>query len=254
MYFPVPESKFWQKNRLLWALEQVFAKQRQRAESKKRRAWQRQLQQAIAKEVLKYPWERYWRQVQKQEDIPGEIPEKIPASFSVTIQIVTDLWDEASKVALAQAMVRGFDKVFARSVFEEGIRAADPLVHGIPITLKEELQDVLKEAMLEGKDQWDFAKMIRQKWSSISKKRAEIVAITEWARATETMNYATMVAGDVPFKTWITVGDERVCPICIGNAEQGVIGVREAFQGGVLHAPQHPRCRCTVSGLMEEEI
>lgn len=252
MYHPIPEeSEFWKANRLLWAVEQVLAKARQKSQAKLRRAWQRRIQQAIAAKVLDYPWQKYWRQVRKQEEA---IPPELLAAFDVVVQMVPQLWEEAGKAALAQAMVRGFDEVFARSVFEEGIRSTMHLIAGVPDTLKDRLRSILEQAMLEGQDQWDFAKRVRRAWTEVSKERAEVIAWTEWARATETMSYATMRAGNVPYKIWINVGDARVCDICRANSAQGPIPLQEPFQSGDMHAPNHPRCRCSTSGLMTPEV
>lgn len=46
-------------------------------------------------------------------------------------------------------------------------------------------------------------------------------------------------------KRWDAALDRRVCAICRGLDGQ-IVGVDEAFSGGVRHAPAHPNCRCTV--------
>jgi len=253
MYHPIPEeSEFWKSNRLLWAVEQVLAKKKQKDQAKLRRAWQRRLQQAIAEKVIDYPWEKFFRL--RKDAREEELPEDLISAFDVTVEMVTQLWEEAAKLELAQAMVRGFDEVFARSVFEEAVRNTMPFIVGIPDTLKERLRKLLAEAMLAGEDQWDFAKRIRREWAEVSKERAEVIAWTEWARATETMTYATSVAGGLQYKVWINVGDARVCPICRANSAQGAIPIRTPFQDGNMHAPSHPRCRCTVSYLKAPEL
>jgi hypothetical protein len=48
-------------------------------------------------------------------------------------------------------------------------------------------------------------------------------------------------------KRWVTVGDDRVCPLCHGNEAQGGIPIEQAFQSGHQYPTAHPRCRCVLS-------
>jgi|GEM_PF-5625011 len=251
MYQPVPDG-WWQGRRVLWAVEQVLAKQRERQQARLRRAWQYRIQQTIAAKVLAYPWERYWRALAKQDETA--IPEELEAAFNAVVALIPRLWDDAAKVALAQAMVRGFNEVFARAVFRQGVEATMDLIRKVPDTLRDELRRALQEAMEAGETQWDFARRVRQLWSGVSRERAELIAWTEWARGVEAMNHATLIAGNVPYKVWITVGDDHVCDICRNNAAQGPIPTQQPFASGDVHAPAHPRCRCTVSGLLSPEV
>jgi len=251
MYQPVPDG-WWQSRRVLWAVEQVLAKQRERQQAKLRRAWQYRIQQVIAAKVLAYPWERYWRALTKQDELA--IPQELATAFEAVVALIPKLWDDAAKAALAQAMVRGFNQVFARAVFRQGVEATMGLIRKVPDTLRTELRRALREAMEAGETQWDFARRVRQLWSGVSRERAELIAWTEWARGVETMNHATLIAGNVPYKVWITVGDDHVCDICRNNAAQGPIPTQQPFASGDAHAPAHPRCRCTISGLLSPEV
>jgi SPP1 gp7 family putative phage head morphogenesis protein len=46
-------------------------------------------------------------------------------------------------------------------------------------------------------------------------------------------------------KTWVTGGDERVCPICQG-LDGETVHMDALFSHGVLFPPAHPNCRCSV--------
>lgn len=54
-------------------------------------------------------------------------------------------------------------------------------------------------------------------------------------------------AGDAPpmWKTWVTAGDERVCPICMANERARWITYDANYPSGHRHAPAHRRCRCS---------
>lgn len=245
-----PPTAFWHRHRLLWALSQVLAKQTERQDLRRIRIWQGRLRRVIRAPVQTYPWQRYWQAIRKQE---ADIPDDLLEAFVPIVDLVQDLWNEAAQVALSRTFVRNFDTVFAQTIFDEGITATMTQIRGIEETLRERLRDVLQQAMLEGADQWDFARRVRYLWDGVSRDRAEIIAWTEWARATERMGYATLRAGNVPFKAWLTVGDARVCPVCRGNAAQGAIPIEQPFASGHLHGPAHPRCRCQTQGLIHRE-
>jgi hypothetical protein len=48
-------------------------------------------------------------------------------------------------------------------------------------------------------------------------------------------------------KEWVTAGDDRVCEICLGNQDAGVIPVGRAFPSGHMHLPGCERCRCVLA-------
>ena len=73
--------------------------------------------------------------------------------------------------------------------------------------------------------------------------RAELIAATEITKAYDRANELTWEASDVVGETeWITVADERVCPVC-GALNGEIAPLGESFRGGYL-PPAHPRCRC----------
>lgn len=47
-------------------------------------------------------------------------------------------------------------------------------------------------------------------------------------------------------KAWMTAHDQRVCPICQGNQDEGGILLDQVFASGEQYPPAHPRCRCAV--------
>lgn len=80
--------------------------------------------------------------------------------------------------------------------------------------------------------------------------RAHLVAVTEVGNAYEHGNRVVAVSlremGLDMEKSWLTVGDERVCSeACEANQAQGWIHIDEPFQSGHMQPLAHPACRCT---------
>ena len=78
-------------------------------------------------------------------------------------------------------------------------------------------------------------------------KRRLVIARTETARAMSAGDAIIAKADGAKYKTWITVGDDRVSDECQACEAQGWIGVDETFSSGEDHPPNHPGCRCALS-------
>ena len=78
--------------------------------------------------------------------------------------------------------------------------------------------------------------------------RAMMIARTETASALGQASLDAMDELGVEGKEWVAEPDS--CDICLGNEADGVIPVNQAFSGGVMSQPQHPRCACTVAPVM----
>lgn len=131
-------------------------------------------------------------------------------------------------------------------------------VKGINKTTRGRIQSVLNKAAKEG---WSYKKTAEKiadifdssitavQGSVIS--RAELIAVTEMGEAYEAGRQAVLdkfdKAGLKTQKTWITVGDERVCEICAPNGGAGWIGGKENFPSGHERPLGHPACRCDMS-------
>lgn len=77
---------------------------------------------------------------------------------------------------------------------------------------------------------------------------ADLVAVTEINRAVSAATLAVYGANGIDGKSWMTAGDDRVCPlICEPNGIDGPIPVAALFTSGVDAPPGHPRCRCALS-------
>jgi len=83
--------------------------------------------------------------------------------------------------------------------------------------------------------------------------RALMIATTELSRAVST---ATVQGYTLTGRTrieWASALDDRVCPICGRNEEDGPVRIGDPFPSGDLHPPGHPWCRCAVLPAPDSE-
>jgi len=73
--------------------------------------------------------------------------------------------------------------------------------------------------------------------------RAMNIARDQIALAQEVGSFEYFKAAGVTGKRWSAFD---ACPICSGNASEGVIPLGKPFQSGHMHGPSHPNCRCRV--------
>lgn len=73
--------------------------------------------------------------------------------------------------------------------------------------------------------------------------RAQMVAVTEIARAVSAASLDTYRAHGIPGKEWL-IASSGACAICQDNADEGVIPLDDTFSSGDDSPPGHPRCRC----------
>ena len=84
--------------------------------------------------------------------------------------------------------------------------------------------------------------------------RKRTIARTEANRAVSLAQEAMAVDRGAKYKVWITLGDDRVSDACQANESQGAIDIDDTFVGGVLHPPQHPNCRCTLTYVTSDAV
>ena len=109
----------------------------------------------------------------------------------------------------------------------------------------------INEAMQEGWSTGKLASELEENYA-FSEARAETIARTEIARADVQGSLETYrESGVVEGKKWLLA--EEPCPICQGNADEGVIGLNEQFASGEDGPPAHPNCECDVSPVIKED-
>ena len=111
----------------------------------------------------------------------------------------------------------------------------------------EALSIFISELELSGMKKPEVERRAASHFKKLLRELKLTVAWTEMRRATSQVQAEQALATGAKMKVWITAGDECVRDVCQANEAQGPIPIAQAFVGGVQHAPQLPRCRCTVS-------
>lgn len=123
------------------------------------------------------------------------------------------------------------------------------LVRGINATTQARLQQAVNDWFQERTTLGD---LIQELQPTFGKRRARTIAITETTRAAREgsiLGYER--SGVVAEVEWVTVRDERVCPVC-GGLHGKRAPLRGTFEGGKSQPPAHPSCRCFVRPVVKE--
>ena len=108
------------------------------------------------------------------------------------------------------------------------------------------------EGVETGASNDDIAGSIKQFFADQSDYRAMRIARTEsinayGAGALEGYRQSGVVEG----KYWMP--DAEACPICVENADAGVIGLEEEFPSGDLAPAGHVNCECSLGASVQED-
>lgn len=122
------------------------------------------------------------------------------------------------------------------------------LVRGINTTTTARLQTAVNDWFQEGTTLPDLVKELEP---TFGKRRATLIAQTETTRAAREGGQAGYEQSGVVAETeWVTVNDERVCPVC-GPLNGKRAPLRGTYPGGYTQ-PAHPGCRCFERPVIEE--
>ena len=148
-----------------------------------------------------------------------------------------DNWQPGDAAAAAKVAGDGLQ----RMLDEYGI----PTIKAIAQTRMTQLADALAVGVDQGWSGQQIADSIRPILDN--KQRDQMIADTELARATSRASQDAYVEAGQTGKSWATAKDDRVCPECKQNAEEGVIPIAGVFDSGVPAPPAHPGpCRCAL--------
>jgi SPP1 gp7 family putative phage head morphogenesis protein len=136
----------------------------------------------------------------------------------------------------------------------------DKLIKGLDTTSKTRLTSQIIQGIKAGERKSEMIERISKIGKDIAKNRAKRIVMTETEAIAEFMRYETARLNGVRYKTWNTVRDERVCPLC-GPLDGKVVGMdtefgtstpKQDFSG--LFPPVHPMCRCWLSYDLESNL
>lgn len=108
--------------------------------------------------------------------------------------------------------------------------------------------DLLREARAKSTTFREFYAEVRRRWEPFARHRASLIARTEWNNAYGRASLLKLKSDLFPQKAW-QITSPRPCPICLGNAGRGNIGIDEAFPSGHEAPPAHPGCLCRLNGV-----
>jgi SPP1 gp7 family putative phage head morphogenesis protein len=120
-------------------------------------------------------------------------------------------------------------------------------IKSVAQTKLNQLANTLADGFSKGNSADELAKDIEPILSA--PQRARMIAITELARATTQAAVAEYREAGFEGKSWSVTGippDNRVCPRCKKNGEQGAIPMSQTFESGDEFTPGHPECRCAI--------
>lgn len=120
-------------------------------------------------------------------------------------------------------------------------------------TMKEEITAVLQVGIDEGRSVQSIAEDIEAFFDATDDWRAMRIARTETITAYAAGNLeGYKQSGVVAGKSWLA--DSEACPICVTNAEAGVIGLDETFPSGDLGPAGHPQCECSLQPVVKANL
>lgn len=134
------------------------------------------------------------------------------------------------------------------------------LINTLDETTKDWIARVISKGVVSGKTNAEIVRDLQEQVKDMSKLRARKIVETETAHAMGMVELETAKRNGATQKKWVTSRDEKVCPICNGNEQQGFIPLHEQFvMSKTLAVPGHVFCRCYLNwnippDLTEEQI
>ena len=146
-----------------------------------------------------------------------------------------------------------FDQVNDRAVALAAENGGE-LVSGIEETTRKDMARLISAGLQENIGLDAIADRIADSYS-FSADRADLIARDQVARANqqgalEGMRIAQK-AGVKLKKEWVP--DADACEDCAANGDDGPIALDDNFSSGDDTAPAHPKCRCTVVSVVEDD-
>jgi len=178
---------------------------------------------------------------------------KILAKMSVSAEDAEEVYSRAAQWAEEHAA-----EITGQRVLEDGsIVKTTGGSYDITESTQKIVRDTISSGIRNGLSQEEI--MSRLEDAGFSEDRAQNIAEYEVgtansAGALEGYRAARDVGVPIVGKRWLTVGDEHVDnDICKMNEEQGTIPVDQEFQSGHMHPLGHPRCRCVLVPVFEND-
>lgn len=158
----------------------------------------------------------------------------------------------AEKKAIDYAGRRSAELI-GKKVLKDGSIVDNPKAeYAISDTTRDGIKGLIDEAMNEGWSNQELAKKIEEN-HLFSATRSEMIARTETNLADNNVSVDTYKEAGIKRKRWLTAHDDKVDPCCTANENQGIIEMNAKFSSGSIAPPAHPRCRCTILAVFDDE-
>lgn len=112
-------------------------------------------------------------------------------------------------------------------------------------TTRREIGELIAAAIESGASLAELTSQISGAYS-FSAVRAQVIAATETASAMGQGGMSAARAQEKTEKRWYSQGNDHVCDDCQSNADEGWIGINDAFSSGDETIPAHVGCHCNV--------
>lgn len=179
------------------------------------------------------------------EDLAGELEGAMLAAFKRAAAVgatqvgfsISDLTDQVDEAAVAYAEKRGGE-----------------LIKDLADTTDDALKSLLSRAVDEGMSPDELSDAVED-LGAFGEARADAIARTELAFAHVQGNLeGWKAAGDDVVGKRSLLGDlHDIEDVCDDAAEAGVVGLDDAFAGGLDAPPYHPNCVCDVEPVLAGE-
>jgi len=118
-------------------------------------------------------------------------------------------------------------------------------IQGMTDTTIDDIGNTIADGLAKGDSYEATGKAVREMIGEVN--RSEMIANTEYARASTEASMETYRQNDVEKKEFMAEPD--ACPECQENEDAGVIPLEDEFPNGDV--PVHPNCRCAIAPVVE---
>ena len=143
----------------------------------------------------------------------------------------------------------GFDK----KIVDRLSKQANLLITTVDETTKERIATIISEGREAGLNPNEIRNLIVERFKEISYDRADMIVHAETANAIGTVELITAKQNGIKKKRWITSHDDLVSEGCWENEQAGEIAIDADFPSGDQAPPRHPRCRCYVDEIIDDD-
>lgn len=179
----------------------------------------------------------------------------------ITLPVSQEALREAETMAMRQAktLVTGEARTQLKAIGEvirDGLQHGDnprlvarrlEMIDSLDSVRAKQLAKYIRDLEKMGLSPEEIKKRASRMKNKLLRDRRETIARTEARYAQEEASAVEARAAGKQYKSWMTMGDDRVSHLCISNENAGWIDIDKPFPSGHDQPPGHPRCRCTLS-------